>query len=294
MKLSILIPTYNQDCTRLVHALHRQMPEEVEIVVADDGSCNTQVRQSNRSLAQLKNVVYWESEHNMGRARIRNRLTQMAQSDYLLFIDSDALVEREDFLGRYLQCLPTDAVVCGGIVHPAHLPSPSVSLRWKYEKSCEPRFTAARRNQAPYDSLRTFNIMIPRKVALAHPFDETITRYGYEDTLLGKELADEGIAVLHIDNPLVNGDIETNDVFLQKTEEAMKTLYDIRERIADKSRLLETYNRLNRCALTPLVAFVFRHTQALMRLNLTGNHPCIQLFNLYKLGFYCNLSRSKK
>ena len=36
MKLSILIPTFNQDCTQLVHDLLEQLPQDAEILVADD------------------------------------------------------------------------------------------------------------------------------------------------------------------------------------------------------------------------------------------------------------------
>lgn len=294
MKLSVLIPTFNQDCTQLVRALRRQLPEGSEIVVADDGSSDMQAKQSNRSLMGLSNVVYWESEHNLGRARIRNRLAQMAQGDYLLFVDSDAQLERDDFLQQYLNCLPTEGVVCGGILHPDRLPSPEVSLRWRYEKSCEPHFTAKRRNRSPYDSLRTFNILLPRQLALSHPFDESITRYGYEDTLLGRQLEDEGIGVLHIDNPLINGDLESNEIFLRKTEEAMKTLYDIRDRIGNKSRLLVTYKHLDHCGLPRLLAYAFRHAKRTMQSNLTSSKPSVYLFNLYKLGFYCNLVETYK
>ena len=211
---------------------------------------------------------------------------QMAQGDYVLFIDSDAVVEKPHFLHNSLRCLPTEAVVCGGILHPATLPSPAQSLRWTYEKHCEPQFTASKRNLHPYRSLRTFNFMMPRETAVSHPFDESITHYGYEDTLLGGQLEEEGFEVWHIDNPLINGDIETNQVFLQKTEEAMETLHSIRQKIGNHSGLLTVYRKLQRLHLTGILRSVYKIARPLLRRNLLDSHPSVRIFNFYKLGYY--------
>lgn len=286
MKLSILIPTYNTKCLSLVEELQRQLPDDCEIIVADDGSTDAVAKATNREMTGWKGVTYKEEEQNQGRARIRNRLTQMAQGDYVLFIDSDAVVENPQFLSNYLRCLPTSAVVCGGILHPDTLPSKEQTLRWTYEKRCEPRFTAAERNRQPYHCLRTFNFMMPRETAISHPFDESITHYGYEDTLLGGQLEEEGIEVWHIDNPLINGDIESNQVFLQKTEEAMETLHSIRHKIGNHSGLLTFYRKLQCLHLTGLLRAVYKITRPLLRRNLLGTHPSVPIFNFYKLGYY--------
>ena len=60
--------------------------------------------------------------------------------------------------------------------------------------------------------------MILRETFLKHPFDETITHYGHEDTLFGLVLKKEGIKILHIDNPLMNCGLDTNLDVLLKTE----------------------------------------------------------------------------
>ena len=222
MKLSILIPTYNQDCSKLVKDLATQCQQsalEYEILVMDDGSSDQEAVQANRRLVDMPHCSLFEFLHNQGRSFVRNRLVQRSMGDYLLFVDSDAVVTCPDYIANYLQYLPTKAVIYGGILHPDSLPSYRQSLRYMYEKHCEPMFTAENRNRRPYQNLRTFNVLLPREVALSHPFNENIRHYGYEDTLLGKNLERDGIQVLHIDNPLVNGDIETNSRFLQKTED---------------------------------------------------------------------------
>ena len=289
MRLSILIPTYNTSCLSLVRELHSKLPADCEILVGDDGSNNADIRTENRRIEAMRGVTYWESAENLGRARIRNRLAEMAHGEYLLFIDSDAQVQRTDFVEKYLQCLPTLAVVCGGTLHPDTLPSPMVSLRWRYEKSCEPRFTTERRNEHPYQSLSTFNILIPKSVALAHPFDENIRQYGYEDTLLGRILEEADIKVYHIDNPLIHLGLDDNKHFLQKTEEAMRTLYDLGEKMDGLSNLLNIYRKLQRLHLIGLVRITYSISRPLLRRNLLGSRPSVRLFNFYKLGYYASL-----
>lgn len=296
MKLSILIPTYNYDCTTLVGELHRQLLEvlpagEGEIVVGDDGSTDMNIKASNREMKGWEGVVYHEEDRNRGRAGICNLLVNMAQGDYILILDSDARVITSYYLSRYLSLLPTTDVVCGGIRHSDTLPSTDVSLRWQYEKFCEPRLTAKRREVNAHQSMSTFNILLPTSVALSHPFDESITQYGYEDTLLGLWLKKDGIGVRHIDNPLLHTGLDSNERFLQKTEIAMDTLYKIRDKIGNFSHLLLVYRQIERWHLTWLLRLAFRLTHPLLRHNLLGPRPSVRLFNFYKLGFYATIAQ---
>ena len=56
-----------------------------------------------------------------------------------------------------------------------------------------------------------FNFMIEKLTFLQHQFDESITKYGHEDTLFGKALQADRIPIIHIDNPLLNKGLDTND-----------------------------------------------------------------------------------
>ena len=247
MILSILIPVYNYNCVALVKALQQQAENcniDYEILVADDGSDNAAVVCQNREINAIPHSHYHEMGKNHGRSWIRNWLVGQSQGEFLLFIDSDAEVCNAHFIGNYLRHVEKGAVICGGILHPEENFSPSRRLRYRYEKAMEPCFTAERRNLHPYANLRTFNFMMPREVALTHPFDESITLYGYEDTLLGSQFEKEGIKVVHIDNPLINADIEENLRFLEKTEESMLSLYQLK----DKMRIDETTEGQNQVA----------------------------------------------
>ena len=290
MLLSILIPTHNYICKRLVSSLQEQIRHiDAEILVADDGSTHEQVKKENREIGTWDKCRLLESEKNIGRAAIRNLLTKNAAGEYLLFIDSDAEVENPHFVANYIREIQPDTVICGGILHPNRIEDRKKTLRWKYEKYCEPQFTAAKRSRKPYHNLRTFNFLIPKNVATDFPFDERITKYGYEDTLLGKELQQQHIGIKHIDNPLLNGDIETNEVFLRKTEESLRTLKGIAHQMSDCSSVLTAMHMLEKWHLTALTRRLFRATAPLLTRNLLGHTPHIWLFQLYKLGYYTTL-----
>ena len=294
MILSILIPVYNYNCVALVKALQQQAENcniDYEILVADDGSDNAEIVCENRKINAIPHSVYHETGQNHGRSWIRNWLVSQSQGAYLLFIDSDAEICNAHFVGNYLRHVEKGAVICGGILHPEEEPSPTRRLRYRYEKAMEPCFTAERRNQHPYANLRTFNFMMPREVALSHPFDESITLYGYEDTLLGSQFEKEGLKVIHIDNPLINADIEENPIFLKKTEESMHSLYQLKDKMRHHSRLLTSYEKIRRLKLDVLLRILFPLLRPLLKWHLTGNHPSVIALQFYKLAYYCTLCK---
>lgn len=292
MDLSVLIPAYNQSCLQLVRSLQQQCRASgasYEIIVADDGSTDEAARRENAAAGELEGCRAIMQPQNRGRAATRNLLVSQSRGEYLLFIDSDAQLAGPQFIATYLAALPTKAVVCGGIVHADELPDESVSLRWRYEKACEPLFTARRRSMHPYQCLRTFNIMLPRAVALAHPFNERLRDYGYEDTLLGRELEQAAIEVRHIDNPMLNHDLEDNATFLEKTRESMRTLLSAEAQMQGYSSLLRAHRRLR--LLTRPLSALYRLGHGWAERNLLGPRPSIRLLQLYKLCYYCHIKR---
>lgn len=288
-RLSVLIPTFNYDCTLLVRALDRQaknLAVGVEILVGDDASTHDEVAKACRSLEDGAVIRCLRPAHNLGRAAIRNLLGREARGEWVLFLDSDGLPPDSHFLARYAETMDGNAdVVCGGIVHPHKQPSAAVSLRYHYERHAERSHTAARRNAAPYAAFRSFNFMIRRSIFLATPFDETLRDYGYEDVLFGHRLAEAGARVTHIDNPLLNCDIEDNATFLRKTEEALRTLAAHAPLLGPHVRLSLHLMRLRRLGLGPAVDWCFGKAECALRRHLLGRRPAVWLFNCYKLGY---------
>ncbi len=292
-ELSILIPTYNDCCAELVNSLVQQAMRlsglSYEIIVLDDASNRPEVLLQAAYINELRNTRFVRRETNVGRAKIRNILTSMARYQWLLFLDSDMEIVSPDFLERYLQAPPEATVVYGGnCVQRDRLPHEG-TLRYRCEKAAEQTHDAAQRNKQPYQHFTTSNFLVAKWVMEAHPFDERIQTYGYEDVLFGKTLRTAGIPILHIDNPVGFGTFESNRSFLAKTEEAMHTLFQYRKELVGYSNVLHTYAHLHRFRLAWLVRLLFLCVKKRMRTHLLSTHPSLFVFKCYKLGFYASL-----
>lgn len=288
MILSVLIPTYNYDCSRLVRDLSRQLPADAEIIVGDDGSTEPESLARLEAMTDVPQLRLWHAEANLGRAAIRNRLAELAQGEWLIFLDSDAEVCKVDFIPTYLKHQEAD-VVCGGTASPESCPSPEVSLRFLYESRYWKERTDAVRQRTPFASFTTFYFMIRREVFMDVRFREDSKRYGHEDTLFGKDLERQGGTILHIDNPMVHMGLERNEVFLEKTEDGLRSLKEMRDALEDGSRLLATVGKLERWHMTWSVRLFHAMFGRLIRCNLCSTHPVLRLFAIYKLGYYLSL-----
>lgn len=296
MILSILIPTYNYDCSQLVLSLHKEMQEigtEIEILVADDASTE-QFKEKNRCINKLSGCHYLEMTENLGRSRIRNYLADKAQGKYILFMDCDAKVNRPDFIRQYIYAANQAPVACGGLRHPDWQPSPEVSLRYRYEKEADKHRSAEERKLKPYDCFATFCFLIERELFHTIRFNEHCTEYGYEDTLFGEELKKRNVSICHFENPLIHLGLEPNAVYLQKSETALRMLVNLqRQGIEIHSRIGSTYARIKRWHLHHLLPLIFNLTAPLLRNNLLGRKPNLYLFAYYKLSFYACLLQQK-
>lgn len=286
--LSILIPTYNDTCAKLVDAL-RQQAEQVgivyEILVADDGSTHEDVIRENSEISQWPHCQYLRQPENIGRAAIRNYLAQTAQYEHLLFIDSDMTLVRADYLSKYVS---TDGagVVDGGVIIGGDADALKGNLRYQYEKTAEQEHTVEIRQQNPYRDFHTANFLIRRDLMLTHPFDERFRHYGYEDVLFGKQLRADRITITHIDNPMGFSTFENNPDFVAKTEEGLQTLSQFRDELRGYSRMLTFVDGIHIPLIVSLIRLTHRLFGSLIRRNLCGTHPNLRLFGLYKLGYF--------
>lgn len=291
-ELSILIPTRNDVCLPQIVTLQRLAASiedlKYEILVSDDASSDEEVIQENEKINALEHCTLFRQQVNRGRASNRNFLAQKAQYPWLLFLDCNIKIPNERFLQNYLES-DEAAVTNGGIFAEANKSLEHSNLRYMYEKKIEPMHIAEQRQQRPYQSFRTSNFIARREVMLNHPFDETLTGYGYEDVLFGKALCDHGISIHHIDNPVMMTHFESNEGYVAKVEEAMHTLHSLSKNLAGYSPLLSTVAMLKKWHLTPLVKLYYKSFLKRMRKNLTGISPSIKWLNPYKLGYYLSI-----
>lgn len=292
--LSILIPTRDYTCYQLVADLHQQAEDlgvPYEILVAEDGSRSQVNIIANHKITELSHCRHLVNKENIGPANIRNMLAREATYEWILFIDSDAKVEKVDFLSTYHQHIGQADVVVGGLQHQQENHDPHRSLRYKYEKQADAHRSAAERSQQPYDKFTTFNFMMRRSTFLCILFDKACKDYGYEDALFGVELKKRGISILHIDNPLIHMGLDTNERFLEKSEQALRTLNALGGRMEQHSYVGRAYQRLCKYHLGGAVRTFHALFGGLIKHNLLSAHPVLLFFSLYKLGYYATLKK---
>lgn len=164
------------------------------------------------------------------------------------------------------------------------------NLRFIYEKSAEKAHIAAKRNCHQYKDLHTANLLISQRVILSIPFDERIRNYGYEDVLLGKRLKENNIEILHIENPLILDNYESNDEYLEKTKEGLQTLKKFSNELNGYSRILAISNRLSRFHSKWIVKLYWKLFQKHLEKKLIGKTPNMSTFTMYKLGYFISIS----
>ncbi len=309
--LSILLPSYNNVCVSLVQALQRQAdalrgkldkPFRYEIIVADDCSTDAACIDANRVIGDMLHCRYLRMEQNVGRAQIRNVLISESRGDYVLLIDSDLFLCDDNYLYKY--ATSTADVVYGGtriggeglamVDNEANTENLKGNLRYIYEKKAEPSHRAVFRQLRPNQEISVCNLYARRDIMEAHPFDSRFKAYGYEDVLFGKRLAESGIEVTHIDNPVLINEFEPNSVFVKKTEEAILTLCRFEQDLEGYSNLKTKVTTLGRYIPLSLFRLWHRIMKNKEKRNLTGSKPSLLLFKLYKLGFFLENRMVKK
>lgn len=295
--LSVLIPIYNYDVNPLVTSLDQQLTQAgipYEIILADDCSDNSDIREKNTNLSRLDKVQYIQNKENIGRAKIRNLLAKKAQYPYLLFIDCDAMVGNPDYIKKYMDAIekmrPQQAfVINGGIAYHNEKPDSQYFLRWYYGKRREEE-SAEQRNKRPYHHFTPFNVIISKSVFEEIQFDENLTTYGHEDTLFGYLLQQKQTPYLHIDNPLYHEGLDTNEEYLKKIRLSIDNLIYISENqninhsFLKENRLLKTYQQCKKMGLTKLVGRHYERNAEKMQQHLSQK-PSMSLIDLYKLSY---------
>lgn len=293
--LSILIPTRNDVCLKQIREL-RQLASSIEglqfeILVSDDASTDEESLRLNAKINQIDRCKLLRRTENTGRAANRNFLARQAHYEWLLFLDCNVGIPNERFLRNYLETSESD-VVNGGIFAKTDKSLSNNNLRYMYEKKIEAAHTASERNKRPYQSFRTSNFMVRRSVMMSHPLDESVPGYGYEDVLFGKTLCDNKIHILHIDNPVVITQFESNEQYVAKVEEALRTLHALQDKLKGYSPLLTAADKLRKTGLINAFKRLFNAKAKPIRTNLTGASPSIKLLNFYKLGYFLSLGNT--
>jgi len=297
--LSILIPIYNFDVGKLVVELQKQAKLasiDFEILLFDDAS-DIEFRVINRKYSTFENVIYKELEVNIGRSKIRNLMCSEAQFEYLLFLDCDASISNPNFINNYIEECKPNAIVCGGMGYFSEYVSinSTDSLRFHYgfKREC---LSLSQRLQNPNDNFMTFNFLIAKSILLKTRFDESIQRYGHEDTLFGISLQKNGYTIKHIENVAYHLELDSNDIFLKKSLMGVENLFQLIENNSLKSdlqksvKLLKYYCLIEKWHCKKCFALLYRFAGKSIEKQIIKNGKNLFIFDFYRLIYLCSLN----
>ena len=293
MKLSVCIPVYNFDIRELVSELKNEIRMngiDAEIILIDDAS-DVHYRKINQDLqGKVANFIFLKE--NIGRSRIRNLFYQYTTGEYLLFLDCDGKITDKNFLKNYtdfIQENPDAAVVYGGRNAPESASDAEHYLRWKFAVERENLPVELRRNK-PYLSFQTNNFIIRKDLFAKVNFHPDFQKYGYEDLLFAMELKSEKVKISHIDNTILNNDLESNGVYLEKVDESVESLAkmlkdeNLRPKLAEV-KLVWLYYRLYKTPFTFFIRiFLGNRGLRAVKKNLLKGNVNLRYLDVYKLG----------
>lgn len=282
--LSILIPVYNYNCINSVKELCLQIEKLsliAEVLVVDDASTQELIDLSN-----YKNPIYSYEKlpNNIGRSKIRNLLVKKAKFDFVLFIDGDSKVP-ENFIENYITEAKTytNTVLYGGTIN-----NPPTSnkdkLRYNYGVKFEHK-NKNYRNKKPYHSFRTNNFFSPKYIIKQIPFYEKLSNYGQEDTFFGYELKNSHVDIIHIDNPVIHLNSDSNKAYLAKTKSSLENLIFLKNEYPDfieYNRLLSLINNfgfLQTTFIKKISCYIYSFFEGITKT--TSNTYSFQLFKLF-------------
>ncbi|WP_379966798.1 glycosyltransferase family 2 protein [Epilithonimonas sp. UC225_85] len=291
MKLSICIPVYNFDVNQLVSDLQNQIDSDqldAEIILIDDASIKEIIDRNKNLENKVSRFIFLD--HNIGRSKIRNLFLKFSESEYLLFLDCDGKIISKNFLKNYSDFIKekNPDVVFGGRKVDKIKPNPEYGLRWKFATERE-NLTLKERLKTPYSSFQTNNFIVRKSILKKNPFNEGITQYGYEDSIFAKDLFKIKVKIDHIDNPIFNNDVETNEIFLIKADQSAKSLAQLIkkdknvERIS-KIKLAKAYFRLKKTGGIFLYQLIYKLSKSFIQKKLLGGHASLKVLDFYKLG----------
>jgi glycosyltransferase involved in cell wall biosynthesis len=294
--LSILIPTYNYNVVPLVETLVSQSNGsgiEYEIIILDDASTDTVISDQNKTaLEQYDSVQYILANKNKGRERTRQKLANLANYHWLLFLDSDTLPKRNDFIDSYINAIDEDTkLIFGGIAYSVELPPITEILRWNYGKSRE-EISVKKRVKNKYLTINSGGFLIDKKTFLDINSLITWGNYGL-DILFTYNLLKNEIPVKHIDNPVYHLGLEPNQEYLIKSKKAVETLYFLqKQRLLSNSysSLQKMNNRLKRFRMNGVFRVLIEGFIPMIEKRLTTKKTSLLLFDLYRLYYFTELN----
>lgn len=103
MKVSVIIPTYNEEKTigECLTSLLRQSYKNIEVIIVDDGSTDTTLQILQNFQFTIYKLQIFKQKHK-GAGAARNLGAKEAKGEILVFVDAD-MVFKEDFIEKLVE-----------------------------------------------------------------------------------------------------------------------------------------------------------------------------------------------
>lgn len=292
--ISICIPIHNYYAyplvRRLVNQIHQmKFDDDFEIVCIDDYSTGYNFKQ-NKGIGEI--ATYLRLEENVGTAKTRNLFLKYTQGEWLLFLDADSLIP-QDFLSNYKKVSKSDAsVIVGGREYDKSANDAEHKLHYLFGKKNEVASLDIRRAN-PYKYFLSCNFMIRREMLERNKFDSFLDELGCDDAIYAYGLQQKRIPILHIENSVTCGNVETNAEFLHNTVIEVENLvkaYDILwedQRLCHSLKLLCRYATIRNMHLQGFVNFLFKLFNSLLESHFVGGKAItLSQFEFYRLAIF--------
>lgn len=104
-KVSVIIPVYNTEryVTAAIESILEQTLKDIEIIIIDDGSTDYSLKLVSQ-IAALDKRIQLFSKKNEGPSEARNMGLKIAKGQYIYYMDSDDLLEKDALWTCYERC----------------------------------------------------------------------------------------------------------------------------------------------------------------------------------------------
>lgn len=216
MKISFVIPNYNNSdlIAKCLNSLLNQeldATHELQIIVVDDGSTRDSVDLVSDVFGDRIDLI--RLPFNQGRSAARNIGANLADGDYLIFIDSDCIPTDPYFVQNYLQSIQNGGELIFGQVTTVG------NTFWDRLQKTSFKNRLDNFNRGNKWAYTTQNVCINRShFAATGGFDLAFDKYGFEDRDLFIRLLDAGLSCSYCDSAKV---IHDDKITLQSVADKM-------------------------------------------------------------------------
>jgi len=250
--LSICIPKWKDSADALLASLVRlDGADQCTLLIFDDGSGDEGL---TRLLAQQ--ILRYPgparlitAPQNAGRSHARNRLIELAETNWILFLDADMRPDDDEFLTRYLdaaEACDTPTLIPGGFSLRHATPTAETRLHAAQSIASE-CVNAAVRAAEPGRYVFTSNILVHREILEHVTFDDGFKGWGWEDVDWGLRIAGT-YPIHHIDNPATHLGLDTDTALMDKYGGSGANFARVAERHPDAIKPTPLYKIARRLA----------------------------------------------